>query len=163
MSVQTVSRPKCAVCESLELEIAIEVQQFAYWDGERDILLTASLPIEHCRACGESMMGEAAETAQHEAVCRYLGRLTPSEIKEIRSSLGLSQSKFSAHTKISPASIKRWELGNTIQSEVMDMLLRGQKIGMGEAFGQVFSPIFRTEIKQHMITEAKIFELRPSW
>lgn len=163
MSVRNDSQLKCAVCESSELEVTMEVQQFAYRDGERDVLLTASLPIEHCLTCGESLMGEAAEVAQHDAVCRYLGRLTPSEIKEIRSNLGISQSMFSVYTKISSASIKRWELGNQIQSEAMDALLRRHMDGVNEASVKVFLPVFRTEIKQHMIADAKNFELRPVW
>ena len=86
--------------------------------------LTVVLPVEHCESCGEFFMGADAEIAQHEAVCRYLDRLTPAEIKKLRKSLRLNQADFAVKVGVGIASIKRWEAGNLIQSTSMDKLLR---------------------------------------
>lgn len=153
----------CAVCGSGAIERTIMTQQFAYADGCRDVLLTADVPVEHCLDCGEMLLGKEGEMARHEAVCRYLGRLSPSEIKAIRDELGLSQRAFAEKIKAGLASVKRWETGVVIQNTSMDSLLRQVTNGTDrqEATKRRFTPVFRTQIKDHMIAGAALFQLRP--
>ena len=149
----------CYSCGSGHMRISSETQQFAYRDGERDVLLTVVLPIEHCESCGESFVGADAEIAQHAAVCHYLGRLTPAEIRELRKSLRMNQADFAAKVGVGTASIKRWEAGNLIQSASMDRLLRSV-IESGAQTSVSFNPVFRTRIQKYMIADSKTFELR---
>ena len=61
---------------------------------------------------------------QHNAVCHYLGRLTPDEIVALRKRLGLTQAGLAEKTGIGIASIKRWENGTVIQNASLDGQLR---------------------------------------
>ena len=60
---------------------------------------------------------------RHEAVCNYLGVLTPEEITRIRKRTNMSQEDFSRETGIDEETLSRWERGHLIQNEVMDNLL----------------------------------------
>lgn len=153
----------CAVCGASAVERRTMTQQFAYADGSRDVLLIADIPVEHCQVCGEILFGAEGEKAQHEAVCRYLGRLSPTEIKSIRKGLGLSQRAFADRFEIGLASLKRWETGAVIQNQSMDSILRRAADGADRppANNRPFTPVFRTEIKAYMIAESKLFRLRP--
>ena len=73
--MNNVNKDTCIVCGAAAVEIQIMTQQFAYADKNRDVLLTADVPVEHCQECGEMLLGEQGQIAQHEAVCNYLGRL----------------------------------------------------------------------------------------
>jgi putative zinc finger/helix-turn-helix YgiT family protein len=140
----------------------IETQQFAFRDGERDVLLTAEVPVYTCHECGEQFLGENGEIAQHETVCHYLGRMSPREIRALRKSLGMTQQTLAEATGIGVASIKRWEAGKLIQSAAMDHTLRALKHGTTSSRQKPFAPIFRTEIQKRSMESSKLFELRPS-
>lgn len=119
----------CSVCGANAAQTKVMTQQFAYSNGQNDVFLTADIPVESCSECGEMVVGEKGEQARHEAVCRYLGRLSPAEIKQIRAKLGLSQRAFADKTSAGLASIKRWETGAVIQSSSMDKILRSVAVG----------------------------------
>ena len=82
------------------------------------------LPVEVCDQCGEQYVGPAAARAQHRAVCRALGLLTPEEILAIRMRFGPNQADFAAVTGIGVATISRWERGRLLQNRAMDRYLR---------------------------------------
>lgn len=151
---------ECIVCGESAVTRSVMTQQFAYVDGGRDILLTADIPVERCANCGETLVGPEGELARHEVICHYLGRLTPSEIKEIRKARSLSQDRFADEVGVGLASIKRWETGAVIQSAAMDKLLRAAG-GVSKPKKRHFTPVFRTGIKDYMLTDAKRFRLRP--
>ncbi|WP_340108453.1 type II TA system antitoxin MqsA family protein [Pikeienuella sp. HZG-20] len=157
------AKDTCVMCGAASIERRIETQQFIYADSRRDVLLTADVPVEYCRACGEVLLGEEGEIARHEAVCNYLGRLSPSEIKAIRRGLQLTQKALAAKINAGLASVKRWETGAVVQNASMDSLLRrvANNTGRQEAEKRRFTPVFRTEIKVHMISDAALFQLRP--
>jgi len=115
---------ECLICGEMAATRTIEQQEFAYRDGAREVALHAEIPVIHCEACGETYGAEGAEEAQHETVCRYLGRLTPADIRALRERLGLSQAKLADLTHIGIASIKRWETGALIQNASLDAKLR---------------------------------------
>jgi putative zinc finger/helix-turn-helix YgiT family protein len=115
---------ECAICGEHAAHGAVEQQEFAYRDGAREVVLHADIPVINCEACGETYAAEGAEEAQHAAVCRYLGRMTPADIRALRERLGLSQARLAELTQIGIASIKRWEAGSTIQNASLDAKLR---------------------------------------
>ena len=150
----------CAVCGEATIEKRIRTQQFAYTSGTHDVLLTADIPVEHCFSCGETLAGEDAEISRHEAVCRYLGRLTPREIKSIRKSKDLTQRDFANELGVGLASIKRWETGANIQGKPHDLKLR-ELSSLPRDRSKKFTPVFRTSMKDYMMIAAERFELRP--
>jgi putative zinc finger/helix-turn-helix YgiT family protein len=113
----------CFDCGSSDVVRTLERQVFQYGSGESAIDLTAEMPVYTCNSCGYQFAGPEADDARHEAVCRYLGVLTPPEIISIRQSTGLSRAEFCELTRVGIASLKRWETGNLIQNAANDELL----------------------------------------
>ena len=113
----------CFDCGSSDVVKTLEQQVFQYGNGESAVDLSAEMPIFTCKTCGYQFAGPEADDARHEAVCRYLGVLTPAEIVAVRESTGLSRTEFCELTRIGIASLKRWETGNLIQNAANDELL----------------------------------------
>lgn len=151
----------CIACGEEAASRTVETQQFAWADGAQEILLQAEVPVWHCAACGDTYLAEGGEEAQHEAVCRHLGRLTPEDIRQLRGRHGLSQAALAERTGIGIASIKRWERGLIIQNASLDARLR--LVDQGEiARPRVRSaPVFQTEFRSETIEAARQFRLRP--
>lgn len=151
----------CALCGETAATCHVRTQQFAYRDGASEVLLIAKIPVVECAACGETYTAEGAEEAQHDAVCRYLGRLTPDEIRALRERNGLSQAKLAEMTGIGIASIKRWEAGNVIQNAALDTALRALDSSHAEIAKPRPVPRFRTDLSSETIRRAGLFDLRP--
>lgn len=150
----------CALCGEKSATRQIRTQQFAYREGANEVLLIAEIPVVTCDACGETYTAEGAEEAQHDAVCRYLGRLTPDEIRSLRDRNGLTQAKLAEQTGIGIASIKRWEAGNVIQSAALDAALRLLDKAQVEIVRTRPVPRFRTDLSPDTIGRARLFNLR---
>jgi putative zinc finger/helix-turn-helix YgiT family protein len=149
----------CALCESDAATLERKKQQFAYRDGAKEVLLIAEVPVWSCAACGEEYTGEGAEEAQHEAVCNYLGRLTPADIKALRQRHDLSQAELAQKTGIGIASIKRWEGGTVIQNASLDAQLRALDTKVEQKPKR--SGRFKTEFTAEHLSRADRFRLRP--
>ena len=150
----------CALCGENAATRYVRTQQFAYRDGANEVLLIAEIPVIECAACGETYTAEGAEEAQHDAVCRYLGRLTPDEIRALRECNGLTQAKLAELTGIGIASIKRWEAGNVIQSAALDAALRALDAPHVETVKSRPVPRFRTAFSPDTLRRAGRFDLR---
>jgi putative zinc finger/helix-turn-helix YgiT family protein len=155
-----VTLEECTLCGGRAARHSTQTQQFAYRDGAQEVLLVAEIPVISCSGCGETYTGPGAEGAQHDAVCRYLKRLTPGEIRTLRERKGLSQAKLAEVTGIGIASIKRWESGALIQNASLDAQLRSlddRKERKAEARP---TSRFRTELPPEVLEAAKLFRLR---
>ena len=150
----------CALCGENAATRHLRTQQFAYRDGANEVLLIAEIPVIECGACGETYTAEGAEEAQHVAVCHYLGRLTPGEIRALRERNGLTQAKLAELTGIGIASIKRWEGGNVIQSAALDTALRALDVAHAGAAKSRPVPRFRTVFSPDTLRRAGLFDLR---
>ncbi len=82
------------------------------------------VPVRRCGNCWLEYLDNAAEGAQHEAICAYLGVLSPSNIRSLRLSRGLSRADLAKLTGLGEATIARWERGEIIQNVANDRLLR---------------------------------------
>jgi putative zinc finger/helix-turn-helix YgiT family protein len=153
----------CLLCGNKTAKRSVQTQQFAYNENGEEVLLVADIPVVSCSACGEVYTAEGAEEAQHDAVCRYLKRLTPSEIRALRQRLGMSQAKFAEATRIGVASIKRWESGNLIQNASLDARLRSLEKDLSTRPAPQLTPRFRTEFRQETLEAARRFRLRPEF
>jgi putative zinc finger/helix-turn-helix YgiT family protein len=115
---------RCGQCGSEHLTKSTQNDVFTYGNGPGAIELSVPVPVFSCRECSFSFTTDAAESLRHEAVCRHLGVLTPSEVREIRSRVHFTRERFAALTGLGTASLARWETGELIQSAAHDKYLR---------------------------------------
>jgi putative zinc finger/helix-turn-helix YgiT family protein len=113
----------CFNCGSSPVLKSWQKQIFQYGSGESAAELVANVPVFTCSTCGFQFAGPEAEELRHEAVCRHVGVLTPSEIATIRERIGLGRNQFAERTGIGIASLKRWESGALIQNVANDALI----------------------------------------
>ena len=119
--VQDKSCPSCG-CGSVE---TVEIERaLRYGEGSQAVSLPVTVPLRRCRTCGFEFLDVEAEERQHEAVCRYLGVMTPSEVLSVRKMAGnLTRCEFARITRLGEATIGRWERGELIQNAANDQLL----------------------------------------
>lgn len=162
------SPQECVACGKAMATLRYEPEQFPYLAGKDQVMLEARVPVWQCADCGTSFTSEEAEELRHEAVCRYLGRLTPSEVKAVREQYDLSQQEWAAKTGFGVASVKRWEAGNLIQERAADNYLR--LLRNPDIFARVVSFVrpaeprggyqFQTALSTRVFEQAAIFQLR---
>ena len=102
----------------------LQTQTFPYKHGDQTVELPIAAEVFACTTCGFQWTDSDAEVARHDAVCRYLGVLTPGDVRRGRQQAGLTQVQLAQLTGIGEASIKRWESGSLIQNRSHDLLLR---------------------------------------
>jgi putative zinc finger/helix-turn-helix YgiT family protein len=113
----------CPMCEDTNVQTTIETETFTYGDGAEAVNLTVSAPVRTCTSCGFQFTDDIAGEIRHEAVCRYLGLMSPREIQRVREAYEMSRAKFARLTRIGEASLARWESGQLIQNPAYDQFL----------------------------------------
>lgn len=164
---------QCEECGADAVRMSFKDERFVYGSGSEAVTLTARVPVWTCQECGEAYTDGTAEEIRHETVCRYLGVLSPKEVRAIRERFGMTQSEFAKVTRFGLASVKRWETGARIQNQSSDRFLRllemdgsiMDKLRVLER-GQEIRPadtgrIFRTVISAEVRAQAETFNLRP--
>ena len=119
----TPTRRLCAECGNTEAT-SWHTHTFQYGLGASAANLTVRLPVRRCDYCDFDYLDHEGERIMHEAVCRHLGVLTPSEIRGIRERHGMSRAAFAKVTGIGEASLSRWEKGIKVQNPANDRYLR---------------------------------------
>ncbi len=158
----------CDECGANAVTEQLIEETFPYGSGDEQVMLSALVPVFQCSKCGDAYTGEAGEIARHAAVCDYLGRLRPVDIKSIRESYNLSQDNFADVSGFGVASVKRWESGNQIQSESADVLLRLLRVERNFRLVQAINnrkflkPTFKTTMSDRTKQQAREFQLRPT-
>ena len=117
------TQPDCVLCGSKEVTTREEEISFPMSNRGKEETLHIDIPVHQCKECDFEFTGPDAAKLQHDAVCRFLNVMTPSEVRDIREKSGLTQSKFAEVTGIGIASINRWEKGGVIQNPAMDNYL----------------------------------------
>jgi DNA-binding transcriptional regulator YiaG len=111
---------RCPNCDSLDVKTIIQTDRFDYGVGQDATTLEVEVPLRTCASCGFEYTDSEAEDIRHEAVCRHLGLLTPSEIEAIRSRFGPTRAEFASKSRIGEASLARWEAGHIFQNAAND-------------------------------------------
>ena len=111
----------CAMCGSSKVTTKWLKDSFEYGSGEAKVHLEAEIPVHSCAKCSIEFTDHSADLIQHEAVCRHLGLLSPSEVRAVR--MSMSKAEFSRRTGIGQASLNRWEKGAVLQNVAMDNFL----------------------------------------
>lgn len=115
----------CPNCGSIELTTESVEDNFLFGaDPASQVQLTAIVPLHTCNSCEFQFTDSAAENLRHEAVCKHLGVLSPTDIRGIRADAGLTRKEFAEFSKIGEASLARWETGELIQSAAYDQYLK---------------------------------------
>lgn len=114
----------CEMCGTPGLKTELVKNPFIYGVGSDAVELTADIPVHTCASCAVSFTGEAAETIEHDVVCRHLGVLTPDEIRQLRDHHSLSRAAFARLTGFGEATIARWERREVVQNASSDRYLR---------------------------------------
>ena len=71
-----------------------------------------------------------AEALIEDTKARHMGLLTPTEIKQLREMLNLTQAELSELLKIGAKTWTRWETGSQRPSQSLNLLLRGLQTGV---------------------------------
>lgn len=114
----------CFLCEVPGLKTELVRNPFICGVGDDAAELVVDIPVHSCSHCERSYTGKEAGIIEHEAICRHLGLLTRSEIKDIRAGRDMSLADFAELTGLAEATIARWERGDVVQSRGNDRFLR---------------------------------------
>lgn len=149
----------CEYCGARSAVLSTEIQKFGYSEKGREVELEARIPVLACSSCHERYAADGAEEAYHEAVCAYLGRLTPAQIRSLRKQKGFTQRDLAELLGAGIASIKRWETGAVIQNASADRQLRSafEATNVEQRWS---TPQFRTHIRPETYAAAEHFVLR---
>ena len=118
-----VPTPDCPSCGAGRVRTVETEANVPYGTGSDQVEIPTVVPLRVCELCGFSFLDAEGQTAEHDAVCRYLGLMTPSEIRSVRERHGLTQSQFAAVTGLGEATVSRWERGATVQNVANDRYL----------------------------------------
>lgn len=114
----------CPDCDSSKTNIALIKDVFEYGAPGKQIEISAYIPVHQCADCLAEFADEKASIIRHEAVCKHLNLLSPSEIKLARQKAALTQEALAELSGVGKASITRWENGQNLQTRANDNLLR---------------------------------------
>ena len=113
----------CPECGSRRVESTEKQHKFLYGTEADKVELSAKVPVRKCEDCGFSFFDHVFEEICHNVVCRHLGVMTPTQIKDLRNLYNLTQAQFSEFTKLGEATLSRWERGAIIQNQAYDNYL----------------------------------------
>ena len=114
----------CPLCGCEEVVTSWKDHIFNYGSGKSKTELKANIPVRRCDACEFEYLDESSERLKHDAICRHLGVLSPSEIRLIREGHRMTRARFAQVTGLGEASLNRWENGINIQTHANDRYLR---------------------------------------
>lgn len=114
----------CALCDAPGVTTMLHQDSFSYGLGEAATTLHVTIPVRCCRACGFECVDDEGMLIRHEAVCKHLGVLGPTEIRAIRERQALSRETFARITGLEEATLGKWENGAVIQGRADDNYLR---------------------------------------
>ena len=119
-----VSDLTCPQCDAGPVTTTTHQDAFDYGLGEDAVTLHVTIPVRYCRACDFEYLDDEADLIRHEAVCRHLNVLTPTEIRSIRKGHRMSRAEFAQVSGFGEATLNRWENGAIIQNRANDNFLR---------------------------------------
>src|SRR5665647_1811794 len=93
-------------------------------DGRSYDVTVENLDVSRCGKCGAIMIDDDADDRLSDRLRIVAGLLSPSEIRDGREGLDMTQVEMAGYLKVSPSTLSRWERGGQIQQRAMDVLLR---------------------------------------
>lgn len=114
----------CPDCGGHSTTTVLHDDAFAYGSADHPVTLHAVVPVHCCGQCDLEYLCREGRLIRHEAVCRHLGLLTPTEIRRIREKHKMNRASFAQVTGLSEETLNRWENGAAIQNAAYDKYLR---------------------------------------
>ncbi len=114
---------ECPNCGKQSITTVRETEKVTYGRGNDAIEIPVQLPVRACTECGFQYTDEQAEGIRHNAICHYLGLMTPGEIAALRRRYNMTRAEFADLTGFGEASLARWETGKLIQNTANNHLL----------------------------------------
>ena len=167
----------CPLCDSESIETFLHSHAFKYGSDDSAVTLRVDkLPVRRCTACDLEFTDHEGERLQHDAVCRHLGVLTPTEVREIRKRYGMTTAAFAETTGLGPATLGRWETGALVQNRANDFYLRlvripsvmrilqhlsargSESTGKADASGRAFQEL---DLNERVLREHATLRFRP--
>ena len=93
-------------------------------DGRVHQFTIPKLQIPCCQACGEKVFTEDVDQQVNDALRRHLRLLTPKQMSDAITELGITQKELAERLGIAEATLSRWLTETQIQSRALDNLLR---------------------------------------
>lgn len=93
-------------------------------DGRKYQVMLTEYHVLQCSRCHTIVLDDNADEALSDALRAAAGLLLPSQIRQGRESLGLTQKQLAGFLQISDSTLSRWETGAQIQQRCMDSFLR---------------------------------------
>ena len=118
------SADTCPQCAAKAIMTSRHHHTFRYGSGDSAVDLSVNLPLRRCGSCEFEFLDDEAERLKHEAVCEHLGVLSPSAIRRIRKSHGMTRAAFAEVTGLGEATLNRWENGIVVQTLANDRYVR---------------------------------------
>lgn len=116
---------RCPRCLKREVYLAaIPYRAAAAHDGRAYELEIPVFQVPKCQACGELVFGSRADDQIVAALRGHAQLLTPQQIRDGRTALGLNQQDLAERLGVAEATLSQWEAGDQIPSRAMDNLLR---------------------------------------
>lgn len=137
---------QCAICGSDKIKrLENQTTEYKFKQGNKVLnLILNGLSFDKCQNCGEEYLSPDDAKIETQKIKEALandrrkkGLLTAEEIREIRESLGYSQSNFEKLLGLGAKSFARWETYKTDQSQAADLLLRAIKKGGNELLNDI--------------------------
>jgi len=94
------------------------------YDGLTHMVYIPNLETPKCKSCSELLISDSADEQIHDAFRSQVRLLSPTQIRQRRKQLGLSQAELAKYIGTAEPTISRWETGAMIQSRTNDNLLR---------------------------------------
>src|SRR5882724_5433156 len=116
---------KCGQCRSRSVApTVIEYTTEFENDGREYTVTIPDLQVLRCEKCNDVLLDDDVNRRISDAIREKLGVLTPSQIRQNRESLKLTQRELSQLLGIAEATLSRWETGAQIQQRSLDRLMR---------------------------------------
>lgn len=116
---------KCFECQT---EMESRVGSYAYKECGLPNVTLQNITLRKCPSCGEEEAVIPRVLALHQAIAEQVSkkpeRLTPPEIRFLRTHLGWSGADFARIFSVTPATVSRWETGTSTMGLVQEKLLR---------------------------------------
>lgn len=117
---------KCVQCGGSSVTSARE--NYAYTRCGLPSITLLNVEVRRCKDCGDVMVAVPRVLELHALIARAVilkrSRLTPAEIRYLRTHLGWSGTDFAKHVGVKPETVSRWENGHEKMSSQADRLLR---------------------------------------
>jgi len=116
---------KCSTCR--ERAVALTTVPYSVQidhDGRKYTVTIPDLVVPRCGKCGAIVLDEEANRQISAAFRKEAGLLSPEEIRQHRTALGLTQQALADLLGVAVYTLSRWETGAQIQQRSLDRFLR---------------------------------------